>query len=329
MFVGTIGNVVIGLLFVFFVCSLAVSGMNEAVRKLLNTRSKTLWASIERLLSDDRSAPRTSRITPRIGAAPVRTDTPGSPGEPAPELSVFDQLFHHPIIGRLDPARLDRPSRITHVPSTEFARAMVDIITPDDGDNKAWGRIQEGIDRLPPPLRSQFQLLYEEAGHDVLQFRAAIGDWFDDAMMRVSTWYKKRTRWAMLGYGVIVAVALNVSAINVTNELYRNDIVRETVVDLARTQAAESEQQVGNCVDRECVNDEIDRLIDTGLPLLWRDCDPRDGYTACGFQDGWAILGTIGGWMITAAALSMGASFWFALLKRAFRLRSGLTRTTG
>ncbi len=347
MFVSTILSVVIGLLFVFFVCSLAVSGINEAVRKLLNTRSKTLWASIQRLLSEDETAPQDTKLTAKIGDAPIRQNAPATPlatannndtgdtgdnndtGDTATGTSLFEQLFHHPIIARLDPARLNRPSKITHVPPTEFARAIVDILTPDDGTNKAWGRIAEGIEELPPALRSQFQLLYEEAGHDVLKFRAAVGDWFDDAMLRVSTWYKKRTRWAMLGYGAVVAVAFNVSAVNVTNELYRNDIVRDTVVELAETHAAQTEEDVADCNDRECVEDEIGRLVDTGLPLLWRDCDRDDGYTACGFEDGWAVVGTVSGWMITAAALSMGASFWFALLKRAFRLRSGLTGTTG
>ena len=49
----------------------------------------------------------------------------------------------------------------------------------------------------------------------------------------------------------------------------------------------------------------------------------------CGFEDAGAIAGTISGWLITAAALSVGAAFWFALLERAFRLRSGVAGATG
>jgi hypothetical protein len=327
MFANTMLNVAIGLIFVFFVCSLAVSGMNEAVRKLLNTRSKTLWTAIQRILSEDEVPPQASGITPRIGNAPSRSDPAADPEDGGDKL--FDQLFHHPIIARLDPARLNKPSKITYVPSADFARALVDILTPDDGNNKEWNRIQEGIDGLPPALRSQFQLLYEEAGHDILKFREAIESWFNSAMERVSTWYKKRTRWAMLLYGVIVAIGLNVSAVNVTAELYENDIVRETVVELAAAQAAQTSEQVQTCTDRKCVEGEIEDLVDTGLPVLWRDCDHGEGYTACGFEDGWAVVGTISGWLITAAVLSMGRSFWFALLKRAFRVKSEVTRTSG
>jgi hypothetical protein len=332
MFVNTIFSVVIGLLFVFFVCSLAVSGMNEAVRKALNTRSKTLWTAIERILSEDAAAPQDPGITARIGDAPTRTDvlpTGAGPAADAAHVPLFDQLFHHPIIGRLDPARLNRPTKISHIPPADFARAMVDLLTPDVDGRKEWARIDEGIDRLPPALRSQFRLLYEEAGHDVLRFREAIGDWFESAMGRVSTWYKKRTRWAMLGYGALVAVGLNVSAINVTTELYSNDVVRATVVDLAAAEVADTGRQVAECTDRDCVKEEIGGLVDTGLPLLWRDCDHDAGYRACGFEDGWAVVGTVAGWLITAAALSLGAAFWFALLKRAFRLRSEVASTTG
>ncbi len=42
----TILDVIIGLAFVFFVFSLLVSGINELVRKVLNTRAKALWKSI-------------------------------------------------------------------------------------------------------------------------------------------------------------------------------------------------------------------------------------------------------------------------------------------
>lgn len=142
-------------------------------------------------------------------------------------------------------------------------------------------------------------------------------------MMRVSIWYEKRTRVAMFGYGLFVAVLFNVSAVHVTAELYENDVVRQTVVDLAASEIARDGIQ--NCADRSCVEDEIAKVVDTGLPVLWRTCADRGGDVLCGFEDGWAVTGTIIGWLITAAALSVGAAFWFALLQRAFRLRSDLS----
>ena len=324
MSTNTILDVIIGLLFVFFVCSLAVSGVNEFVRKLLNTRAKALWTSINRMLDETERAPQPDRITARLAQAPSRGPTLGDGGAPTGDtnVSLAARLYDHPAIGRLDPTRLGAPSRITHIQPTDFARALVDILTPDDPDgNKRWDQLRAGIRGLPAPLRSQFQLLHEESQSNVLEFRRALEGWFDNGMNRVSEWYKKRTRVAMFGYGLIVAVVFNVSAVHVAAELYENDVVRDTVVQLAAIEIARD--GIEACADRTCVEDEVAKVVDTGLPVLWRTCADTDGADAlCGFEDGRAVTGTIIGWLITAAALSVGAAFWFALLQRAFRLRS-------
>ena len=331
MFETSILDVVIGLTFVFFVCSLAVSGINEFVRKILNTRAKALWASISRMLDESELAPQSDRITARLDAAPSR-------GQPALDTGIAQsvggatlaaRLFDHPAIGRLDPARLNKPSKISYLPPTDFARALVDILTPDDAEgNKQWDKLGDEIGKLQRPLRSQFQLLYAESQGNILQFRQAIEGWFDDGMERVSTWYKRRTRVAMAGYGLLVAVLFNVSAVNVTVDLYENEVVRETVVQLAATQIAQ--ENIQDCTDPTCVEDAVGKVVDTGLPVLWRTCAiSNDRNVLCGFEDGRAVAATVIGWLITAAALSVGAAFWFALLKRAFRLRSDLGRTTG
>ena len=331
MLANSILDVVIGLVFVFFVCSLAVSGINEFVRKILNTRAKALWTAINRMLDESEQAPQQEGITARLDAAPSRRQPLLDTGPPqgTAAASLATRLFDHPAIGRLDPTRLNKPSKISHIPPTDFARALVDILTPEDDDgNKQWDRLGNEISKLPRPLRSQFQLLYEEARGDVLQFRLAIEGWFDDGMARVSTWYKKRTRLVMVAYGLSVAVLFNVSALNVTAELYKNDVVRETVVELAATQGTQG--SIEDCSNRRCIEDEVSKLVATGLPVLWRTCaDQNDKDVLCGFEDGRAIAGTISGWLITAAALSVGAAFWFALLKRAFRLRSTVTGATG
>lgn len=326
MFASTILDVVIGLLFVFFVCSLAVSGINEFVRKLLNTRAKALWTSINRMLDGSERAPQPEGITARLDSAPSRGPMlyDGGANDDGTNMSLAARLYDHPVIGRLDPTRLETPSRITYIPPTDFARALVDILTPENSDgNKQWDQLANGISRLPRPLRSQFQLLHEEAQGDVLQFRRAVEGWFNDSMARVSIWYKKRTRVAMFGYGLFVAVLFNVSAVHVTAELYENDIVRSTVVELAASEIARD--GIENCTDRRCVENEVAKIVDTGLPVLWRTCQDGSGDAFCGFEDGWAVTGTIVGWLITAAALSVGAAFWFALLKRAFQLRTDLS----
>jgi hypothetical protein len=322
-------DVVIGLLFVFFVFSLLVSGMNEGVRKLLNTRSKVLWASVRRMLGEPADDPRT-RLNPRLPAEPTRGTADGvaPPGATPiaaenPLLSV--QLFNHPLIANLDPALEGKPTRIAHIPPREFARAVVDVLAPRDATGSPlWGELASAVASLPAPLRAQFEILLQEAEGDVRAFRAAVEGWFDSSMERVSDWYKKRTRKAMAVYGLLVAGLFNVSAVVITGDLYEDEVVRDALVSLAESRVAEESPSAGegSCTDRECIEDSVGALVETRIPVLWRRCEVGDGTTAlCGFETGGRWAATIIGWIVTAVALSMGASFWFALLKRAFRVR--------
>ncbi|HEX9644981.1 MAG TPA: hypothetical protein VGC11_13400 [Acidimicrobiia bacterium] len=319
----TIIDVIVGLAFVFFIFSLLVSGINELVRKMLNTRAKALWKSIGQILDGETTAFQSTKPGVALGAAPTRS----SPGE-AQDATLAQRLFDHPIIKSLDPARPGLQSRVHHIPNREFARAVVDLLTPRDGDDvdtPRWDAIGAEIAKLPPELGRQFQLLYEEAGGDLVTFRRGIEDWFDTRMQRVSDWYTKRTRWVLAAYGALVAGAFNVSAIGVTAELYENDVVRDAVVQLADAQTV-AIAGIDECADRECIEARVGEVIDTGLPIWWRGCTVTDdaGATSevrCGFESGGRVFGSIAGWAITAAALSMGASFWFAVLKRAIGLR--------
>lgn len=336
MFGSTVLDVVIGLLFIFFVFSLVVSGINELVRKLLNTRSKVLWVSIRRMLDEgDFDYPTTQK--PTIEAEPTRSiptglapaGSGGTEGVAAAEASLFDQLFNHPIISRLDPTPQGKKSRIAHVPGRDFALAMVDILVPrNEAGAPMWGEIQERLALLPPPLRSQFEVLLEEAEQNVKEFRIAIEGWFDSSMERVSAWYKKRSRKAMFAYGLVVAGLFNVSAVVVTGDLYQDEIVRDTVVGLAERQldAAGVDATGGECTDRACVEEHVNNLVETQIPVLWRRCPEGDVSSPwCGFESPARSAASIVGWFVTAAALSVGASFWFSLLKKAFDIRKART----
>jgi hypothetical protein len=332
VFGSTVLDVVIGLMFIFFVFSLLVSGINEFVRKLLNTRSKVLWESIRRMLDEGEFTYPTSR-TVSIAPEPTRDVStglapPGSAGAvgvAGTDDTLFDQFFNHPIISRLDPTPQGKKSRITHIPGREFGLAMVDILAPrNEAGAPMWSEIEDRVDTLPAPLRSQFQVLLAEAQGDIKQFRIAIEGWFDSGMERVSDWYKKRSRKAMFAYGLLVAGLFNVSAVVITADLYQDEIIRETVVGLAEQNLAEASADAtgAECADRACIEANINDLIETRVPVLWRQCPIGNEETRlCGFESPARTAASLIGWIVTAAALSMGAAFWFSLLKKAFEVR--------
>lgn len=329
-------DVVVALIFIFFVFSLLVSGMNELVRKALNTRAKGLWAAVRRML-DEGDLDYRNEWTPFMAKSPQRMAGTGI-APPQTEVAdgsvicatLFDRFFNHPVIARLDATPEGKTSRLSHIPPPDFARAIVDILTPRSDDKPDWDGIGDEIQKLPDALRSQIEPIWAEASGNIERFRQGLESWFDSSMQRVTIWYKKRTRLAMVAYGLLVAGLFNVSAIVLTVDLYENEVVRDTVIGLAaqRVATADAGEELVDpafgCTDRECLRREVQTLADTQLPIFWRRC-PTESGPWCGFESNGRLAATLLGWAVTAAALSMGAAWWFAVLKRAFTIRSRLT----
>jgi hypothetical protein len=330
VFDSTIWNVALGLGFVFFAFSLIASGVNELVRKALNTRAKALWKALKQILETGREPFRGGGD--RLGIALAD----GAPIKPEPERAVGSLtaggVLAHPIILSLDPTHHGRKSRLSFIPPREFASVAVDILGHGT-EGSTLDRIRGAVPSLPEPVRTELLQLLEQAGDRLDEFRDAVEEWFDGRMQRVSDWYKRRTRWALAAYGLFIAVIFNVNAITTTQELWTNDVVSDAVAQLANEQVgiltpAEGSAECG----QDCVEADVSRILDTGLPIGW---DPACGSEGCSLGDygraiwdavstGWdsGLLNVLG-WLLTAAALAMGATFWFDLLRKAAGLRGG------
>jgi hypothetical protein len=59
------------------------------------------------------------------------------------------------------------------------------------------GSVPEGFEAL--------LALYRSAGRDAVKFQSAVEQWFDDAMERVSGWYKRRTQGMLFVIGLAIA----------------------------------------------------------------------------------------------------------------------------
>ena len=132
------------------------------------------------------------------------------------------------------------------------------------------------------------------------QLRDRLAGWFDEGMTRISGWYKRRATLIIFVIAALVTLATNASSVHIAEELWRNAALREAVAVQATAAAA---------LDG---SSEIDaaRALQT-LPIGWHDV-PAD-------LGGW--VKTVAGWLITIAAVSLGAPFWFDLLGKVTNLR--------
>lgn len=287
-------DLVVGMLFVFLVFSLVVSGINEGITRVLASRSRELWRSLRELLDGSEGK----------GDQRPRRDARVDANSP---LSM--KLYAHPLIQQLETAVRDRHSRLSHIPSTDFARGLIDVLVPGEGASSVEGFGRQ-LRELPVNLRTPLRTIAGEVGGDVEKLRQGIGEWFDARMSTLSATYRKKTKWVLFVIGLIVAVALNIDAIDAAERLYRDDALRAAVAQQAVNVASDCQDEQASDIEactRNAVGD-IDGSV--RLPVGWSNQALSD-------VDAWQVLG----WLIAAVALGQGAPFWFDLLRKVSGLR--------
>lgn len=338
-------EVVIGLVFVFWVLSLAAAGITEAIAGLTSKRGAELARGLAAMLGGKGPATSWTRLWRRLR----RSSKPVSEG-------LVGKVLAHPLIAAMGQPRLaEKPSTAgsppSYIPSAAFARALLDLIekggTPVEKPADAVDAVDAAapadgalVDRLTaavasltatPAVKKQLGILVAEAaaatGDTLTELRKGIETWFDDQMDRVSGWYKRWAKKVAFGIGAILVVALNADAISMTTTLWREPTVRAALV--AQADAACPEPAAGEAETAVDCTAAVDELRTAGLPLGW-DC-PEDEGTAAGradrswrncVDDGGERAQRVAGWLITALAITLGAPFWFDTLGKLGSLRS-------
>ena len=162
-------------------------------------------------------------------------------------------------------------------------------------------------------LATVLRVLAEEAAGSVERLQTALETWFDTGMDRVSGWYKRWTQLWQLIIGLILAVALNINVVTIGLTLWNDIPLRSAIVAEAEKLRQESESSPRIDTTR-------DLLRSTRLPIGWPEGLP---FIQRAFD--WKTFdgSLLAGWLLTAVGASFGAPFWFDLLGRFVKLRSG------
>jgi hypothetical protein len=325
VFGGVLG-VVIGLAFVYLVLSLVCSGITELINNILNLRAKNLEKALGRLLSDEAAL----------------------------------RLYESRLIRALSSSDRKKPSYIPPrtfslaVLSTFVPDALDAAAQPRTPDTRA--RITQAIEQVPiEQIRESLRTLWVSTEHDIDRFRSSIEHWFDDTMQRASGWYTRKAKFVLLLVGLAVAVGVNVDSFVVGTALWRDPTVRAAAVDAATaavsqstattvaggattttTPAGGSETTATTTVASgsaapcpTSVNPStapsageaaasVSCLDQLSLPIGWTFARGDVRRVPGGFP----FVGRLLGWLITGAALSLGASFWFTALSNLVGLRT-------
>jgi hypothetical protein len=297
-------EVVIGLAFVYFVLSLICSAVTETISSIQRTRAKMLVPAIENLLSG--------------------SNTITEEGKKLAEL-----FWNHPLVQGL--VRPSAPNTKTsavaagkgpaYVPAGTFVSALIDVgarntpaaqAAPDGSLNSVvvGTSLIDSIDAIPSaPLREALLAIYRDAGGELGPFRAAAEKWYDDSMDRVSGWYKRHVQAMLWVIAILVVVFLNVDTIQIANTLWKDPTARAAVVASADATVKQGQKppSVGAAVSS------------LDLPLGWRLHFGKGRQEIPNHTLG--VIAKLIGLLLTAAALSLGAPFWFDLLSKFMRVR--------
>jgi hypothetical protein len=290
------------LIFVYLLMSIIVTAVNELVASALNLRGKDLRAGLFSLVQNP---------------------------------SVAARLLDHPLV-----RSLRKGNRLpSYIPPGMLSLALLDTVTSGQAGGDLVARLKASV-QGNTPLERVLRLILEDARDDIEKVKQAVAAWFDDAMDRVSGWYRRRMQWMSLGLALIATVALNVDSLALASQLWREPALRSAVTaqaaayvqqvesEAARQRAEEEKAgpkggppapppllpyDVTGETSQERLEDTIAELKATGLAIGWAN---ETGGWAAAVRSHWL------GWLFTAWAPSLGAPFWFDLLKRIMSIRS-------
>ncbi len=279
-------DVALGLAFVFFLLSVLVTALTEAVAWLSKQRSKRLEQWLVKALAKPAGA----------------NDTDWA-----------DAFKQSPAYRALELSAGGSPS---YLPSAHFITGVGQVISPIavgvvpavQDASAAWTTLGTDLQKIhSTPVGGALMGVYRRANGDLDRFRHEGEAWFDDQMERLSGEYRRWATWVNGALGLALIIALNANAIRIAQLLWSDPTIRSSVVAGA-----------GSSGSGQIPADKaIEQLQSLPLPLGW-----SGGWAHSGYHDATSLLYALLGALLTLAAISLGAPFWFDTLSKLARIRT-------
>jgi hypothetical protein len=345
MFGSVVLDVAIGMAFVYLLLSLIASAVQELLAAFMQLRAANLEKGLRSLFSGDSLGSGLDLVNSVYDHGLVR----GLYSDPQKDSGILPSKFRkmmnwvRQVMRKVVGISPDKPLTIqvdplllpSYIPSRTFALALIDVLNVNKKEGpEAMAAIKAALATCNNKAAQALLTLAIDAKGDVGVFQENLEEWYNDAMDRVSGWYKRYTQRALIGIGLLLAIALNVSSVRVARTLWLDRDARQAMVDAAgnytknnptlatpaaTTDPVKLKQQLQSDVD--VFSDVTTKSL---LPLGWKQPwhtyesyyrrDPKDAlFTA---------LTVLAGWFVTAVAISFGAPFWFDTLNKFMVVRS-------
>jgi hypothetical protein len=356
MFGSVVLDVAIGMAFVYLLMSLIASAVQEMLSAFMQLRAANLERGLRSLFSGDSLNSKMDLVNSIYNHGLVRglyldppRDTKGLLAEFRMPLDGL-RIWLRKVIG-ISPTmpitvvqnQLLLPA---YIPSRVFAKTMIDILNA----NKETGEVaMRSITRALADHHWTFrdnkaaEALYAlalDAGGNIATFEQNLEQWYNDAMDRVSGWYKRYTQRVLVVIGLVLAVLFNVSSVKVARTLWLDRDTRQAMVNAADSYmkdhpapvpkqiAATDANPAGYDELKEHLQKNVNAFNDvttaTLLPVGWKHPSSYylDFFKTHPKDASLSAIVFVAGWLVTAFAISFGAPFWFDTLNKFMVVRS-------
>jgi transcriptional regulator NrdR family protein len=280
-------DLVIGLIFIYFLMGLFCSTFQELMANAFNLRARNLNHWIKDTFHKN---------------------------------DFGKQLLNHTLIDGLTA----KGRKASYIPPDVFSHALLDLVHRTDTRPYSASSLREAIQQTPhlsDDLKQKLLQSLEESNGQVAAVRQSIESWFNQAMERISGTYKKRSQRIILLAAMVIVSLLNVDTIAIIRYLYDHPtqasaladhvstIIQQGDVTASDSTAASSDIQQ-SLAELKTIRQQLEK---TQLPLGWEQQGPLSFL---------GIATKIIGLLLTAFAALVGAPFWFEMLNKLVNLRS-------
>ena len=279
-------NLVIGLVFIYFLIALACSTIQEIIANGLNMRAENL----EKWLKD------TFR-----------------------ENELGEKILQHRLVDGLTAAG----RKASYIPSRIFSDTLLDLVNNSDKPYTLES-LKEAVEKsdLPGDFKRRLAQSISESWGGLESVRQDIETWFDSAMDRISGTYKKKAQIFLGIASVAIVLIFKIDSIEIARYLYDHpeksallaDQVAETIEELKLEEMSSSADSAS--LD-QAVKANIQELKEiqtkfesTQLPFGWESKSKSTSFFT-----------TVLGLLLSMMAGFIGAPFWFDMLNKLVNLR--------
>lgn len=304
MFNSPVLDLVILLSFTYFIGSLILSAINEAISGTFRLRQRDLKKGLMRFFL---------KLEWRV--------------------FIRDNFLKSPHIQTLMKNSERMPA---YIPAANFVLAMIENL--DETAYKAGNIVSKKVgntdrDIIPKDAQVVMQTIMKQVNNllpaeQIKEFEKKLEDFYNNTMDRVTGWYKRRVRRILLALGLLLAIVLNIDTIKIANDAMQDKTRLSKAVDNITAKLPRLDSLNNMTI---AVNDTLGRInikkttsnIDSTVITYNEVSGYQLGYNGH-FKEDWRnhfwkkLLGVL----LTAFALQLGSNYWFDLMNKAVNIRA-------